>query len=87
MEIDTIARDVYDLLGRERDGMVIAVWGDGTVEVVGFGYRGHKDPDGVWHEPVASFPAKAPKTYHEVRERIALGLRRHGLLPPEERRA
>ncbi|MCC7365418.1 MAG: hypothetical protein IT303_13715 [Dehalococcoidia bacterium] len=83
MDIDQVARDVYDRVRSERDGTVIAVWGDGGVEVVGFGYRGRRTHDGAWLEPIASVPAKAPITYHEIRTRIERGLRRHGLLPPD----
>ena len=82
MTVEEVAREIYERLSQELDGMVIAVWADGTVEVVGFGFRGRRDAEGAWHEPVATYPAKSPMSYREVLERLERGLQKHGHLPP-----
>lgn len=81
--VEDVAREVFERLPRERDGTVLAVWKDGTITVEDFGFRGRRTTSGRL-EPIVTYPAKAPLSYYEVEQRLVAGLRRHGLLPPED---
>lgn len=78
--MDGIARWAYDALSSYRDGTILAVWPDGSMTQEGFGFRGRRD-DGRLVEPVATFPAKSPLSYSEMRKRVHDGFVRRGLLP------
>lgn len=80
---EDVARVVWERIQVERASTVLAVWADARITTEGFGFYGHRRPDGTWRTPIASFPAKTFITEGEVLEKLLAGLRKHGLLPAE----
>jgi len=84
MEVEAIARLVYDRLETMRAGRVLAVWPDGTVTEEGFGFPGQRRRGDGWESAVTSFPAGTQMSYYDMLQRLLARLRVLGLMAPEE---
>jgi CubicO group peptidase (beta-lactamase class C family) len=79
-DVDGIARSAFEALAKQPDGTILAVWSNGSTTQEGFGFRGRRD-NGRLVEPVATFPAKTPLSFYEIRKRVEVAFVRRGLLP------
>src|SRR6185312_14853061 len=70
MEVEAIARLVYDRLGTMRAGRVLAVWADGTITEEGFGFPGQRRSGDGWESAVTSFPAGTQMSYYDMLQRL-----------------
>jgi hypothetical protein len=84
VEIDEVARNIYNLLQSERWSTVVAVWKDGSVSTHGLGFRGRLQPDGTYEHPLLTYVAGSDLSYHEVAARLTSALLQHGLIPASD---
>jgi hypothetical protein len=78
-EISRVAARTVDTLARLTNGMLLAVWEDGTVTPESPGFAGRRD-GGRITQPVETFAAGSLMSFHEVQTRLLVAYRGRGLM-------
>ena len=78
VNIEEVAAEVYELLGRVELGTVVAVWHDGSLSTHDhLGFRTRRVAGGYSEEPVTSFVASGVRPYaRDIAARIEVALDR-----------
>lgn len=78
VDIEAVAAEVYEMLGRVELGTVVAVWNDGSLSCHNhLGFRVRRLADGSREEPLTSFVAAGVRPYaREIAARIDAALER-----------